>query len=116
MRFSGRVHVRTWLLAIARNTARESWRKRKKALSLEDETSSPPASTPMDAAEAHRALHLAIRDLPPKQRVAITLVYLDGFTQSDAALKVNCAAAAFRRRLACGRSRLRRLLNADDLV
>jgi predicted DNA-binding protein (UPF0251 family) len=63
-----------------------------------------------DRAEAVRA---AIDQLPPKQRMAITLVYLDGVTQKDAADRTDCAHDAFRRRLANGRTRLRVLLRAE---
>jgi RNA polymerase sigma-70 factor, ECF subfamily len=109
-RFSGTVHFRTWLLGIARNTARESWRKAVAARSvakLVPQDLCAIASADPDTADVVRA---AVAQLPSKQRAAITLVYLHGIPQRDAAQQANCDPVAFRRRLANGRTRLRALL------
>jgi RNA polymerase sigma factor (sigma-70 family) len=57
-----------------------------------------------------QAVRLAINRLPAKQKAAITLVYLDGLSQTEAAKKSGCEHATFRRRLAHGRAQLRKLL------
>jgi RNA polymerase sigma-70 factor (ECF subfamily) len=110
-RFSGTVQFRTWLLGIARNAARESWRKaaaaRSPAQLLPSELCATASADP-DTADVVRA---AVGQLPSKQRAAITLVYLHGISQADAAQQANCDPVAFRRRLANGRSRLRTLLH-----
>ena len=109
-RFSGTVQFRTWLFGIARNTACESWRKDASARALGQlppNDLSQPATGEPDTADVVRA---AVIRLPPKQRAAITLVYLQGCSQRDAAQQTNCAPDAFRRRLANGRASLRTLL------
>jgi RNA polymerase sigma-70 factor (ECF subfamily) len=111
--FSGRVQPRTWLFGIARNTARESWRRRMITQPLDAEASLVEYDHAFIDTEMKQSLRSAVRQLPPKQRIAISLVYFDGFTQIDAAARTACAHDAFRRRLASGRSRLRTLLNAD---
>jgi RNA polymerase sigma-70 factor (ECF subfamily) len=113
-RFSGTVQFRTWLLGIARNTARESWRKSASARSIAQLLPNDPCvivSAEPDTVDVVRA---AVAQLPSKQRAAITLVYLHGVSQRDAARQVNCAPVAFRRRLANGRARLRALLHEQD--
>jgi RNA polymerase sigma-70 factor (ECF subfamily) len=108
--FLGESQFRTWLLGIARNTIRESWRKKKLAVHpLEGETPGGPDRQAADPEELN-AIRRAVEQLPKKQRMAISLVYLNGLTQSDAATQSKCADAAFRRRLSTGRTRLRRLL------
>jgi RNA polymerase sigma-70 factor (ECF subfamily) len=109
-RFSGTVQFRTWVLGIARNAARESWRKAAAARSLArllPRELCAIASADADTADVVRA---AVAQLPPKQRAAITLVYLHGVSQRDAAQQANCDPVAFRRRLANGRASLRALL------
>jgi RNA polymerase sigma-70 factor (ECF subfamily) len=113
-RFSGTVQFRTWLLGIARNTARESWRKATNTLSLDQVAPNDPCVPALGEPDTADVVRAAVAQLPPKQRTAITLVYLQGITQRDAAQQTNCAPDAFRRRLANGRSRLRTLLR-DEL-
>jgi RNA polymerase sigma-70 factor, ECF subfamily len=110
-RFLGTVQFRTWLLGIAKNTARESWRRRRPNTEPLDPhlPQEAPRPAPTDP-ETARNVRDAVARLPSKQQMAIRLVYLNGFTQSDAASKSNCAHDAFRRRLASGRTNLRRLL------
>jgi len=110
-RFLGTAQFRTWLLGIARNTARESWRKRKPdTLRLEHDLPDCTGSQSLSDPETAQTVRDAIGRLPSKQRIAISLVYLNGFTQIDAASKANCTHDAFRRRLASGRTNLRKLL------
>ena len=114
-RFSGTVRFQTWLLGIARNTARESWRKARNAQPLDRQPSNDPLSQCTKDQERAEMVRAAVDQLPPKQRTAISLVYLDGVTQKDAANQTNCAQDAFRQRLAHGRMRLRTLLRAEQI-
>jgi len=111
-RFLGAVQFRTWLLGIARNTARESWRKQRPHTEpLDHNLSNDAGDRTGPDPETAQTVRDAVSKLPAKQQAAIRLVYLNGFTQSDAASKSSCARDAFRRRLASGRTNLRRLLS-----
>jgi RNA polymerase sigma-70 factor, ECF subfamily len=108
--FLGASQFRTWLLGIARNAIRESWRKKQLIIELLDGDAPRETAGRQADPEMLNVMRRAIAQLPEKQRLAISLVYLNGLTQSDAATQSKCAGAAFRRRLSSGRTQLRRLL------
>jgi RNA polymerase sigma-70 factor (ECF subfamily) len=114
-RFQGAVQLRTWLFGIAKNTARESSRKRKFSTEpLNHDPSQDTAQRNADELETAQIVRDAVCQLPDKQRMAISLVYFNGITQCDAASKTNCAHDAFRRRLSSGRKNLRKLLRSGQ--
>jgi RNA polymerase sigma-70 factor (ECF subfamily) len=115
-RFLGTSRFRTWLFGIARNTAREARRRRKGDIKPWDEEIVDAAQVTPEtdtAADTARLVLDAVSQLSDKQRTAISLVYLSGLTQADAAGKSNCAHDAFRRRLSSGRTNLRKLLGRE---
>jgi RNA polymerase sigma-70 factor (ECF subfamily) len=80
-----------WLYRVAFNTCLMDLRRARGWRKVKDQLLGwvgPAASTPERNAQAKRdvsKLELAVRELPVKQRVLITLVHLDGKTQSEAA-------------------------------
>ncbi|MGE5608830.1 MAG: RNA polymerase sigma factor [Bacillota bacterium] len=106
-----RASVKTWLLAIARNVAREWRRHRDASMSVDAEV--PVEDTVAQAVagrELRQMIQEAVAQLPPKQQQAIRLVYFDGLKPAQGAAKAGCREPVFSRRLADARVKLRRLL------
>jgi RNA polymerase sigma-70 factor, ECF subfamily len=79
-RYDGRAKLSTWIYAITRNAAVSALRGRRRSVSLSDpvvlaEVESIAAAA--DATPADAGLRRRIEALPQKQRLAITLYYLD---------------------------------------
>lgn len=80
-RHQGRSAVATWILAIARNVARDHLRRARpqvsRQVSLEDtgELIAAPTETPGTAADAQALWDFALQTLPPRQFEALWLYY-----------------------------------------
>jgi RNA polymerase sigma-70 factor, ECF subfamily len=68
----------------------------------------------MEANERHTALARALRDLPLRQRAAMTLVYNEGMSGAEAARVLGLSAKAVERLLARARAGLRERLRQED--
>jgi RNA polymerase sigma-70 factor (ECF subfamily) len=87
-RYDGRAQLSTWIYAITRNAAVSALRARRRSLSLSDAAvreeaeglAAKPAPEPRD-----EALRRGIEALPDKQRLAVTLYYLDERTVEEVA-------------------------------
>lgn len=126
-RFQGRCKLTTWLYAIAKNTLKRYYHRKKKetAVSLDDATAaaevgayldglSRAADTPetlLARAEVVNVIRMALNDLKPIYREILTLRYVEGLSTAEVAAclhKTECnarvllhrAAIALRRRLA----------------
>jgi RNA polymerase sigma-70 factor (ECF subfamily) len=87
-RYDGRARLSTWIYAITRNAAVSALRNRRPALSMSDpavfaQAERATADVPAEAEDA--ALRRAIVALPEKQRLAVTLYYLDERTVEEVA-------------------------------
>jgi RNA polymerase sigma factor (sigma-70 family) len=99
-------NVRAWLFTIARNKALDEHRTR--------------ARRPVPVAEAEprgsvaladgpdEELWSAVRALPPKQRAAVVLRFVNDFSHREVAVVLDCSEEAARRSLHEGLARLRR--------
>ena len=83
---SGQGEVRSWLFKIAYNTFLNHKASLRCTESI-DEARALVSSTTADAEFEHQDLYLALRTLPPKERSAITLFYLNGYNIKEMDMK-----------------------------
>ena len=98
-------NVRAWLFTIARNKALDEHRARARrpvpvAAGLDSATTAGH-----DSADAE--LWGAVRELPPKQRAAVVLRFVNDLPHRDIATVLDCSEAAARRSLHEGLAKLR---------
>lgn len=72
------------------------------------------SSTSADSSFQHQDLYLALRTLPPKERSAITLFYLNGYSIKEIAKIIDISEDAVKKQLSRGRDKLREQLRMDN--
>ena len=97
-------NVRAWLFAIARNKALDEHRSRVRRPVPVAEAERGSVAT---ADEPDEELWAAVRELPPKQRAAVVLRFVNDLPHRDIARVLDCSEAAARRSLHEGLARLR---------
>ena len=115
--------LRSWLLTIVANNARDALRapSRRRSTSLEAYTEGGDPAGPWpdpdplpdeqaERAETSRQVHDAVANLPEDQRLMVTLVDLEGLEYDEAAQIASVPVGTVRSRLFRGRQRLRDLL------
>ena len=98
-------NVRAWMLTIARNKAMDSHRARARRPVLVGEPLDAPSGEQMP--EQDEELWDAVRELPPKQRAAVTLRFVGDLSHGEIATVLDCSDAAARRSLHEGLTKLR---------
>jgi len=105
---------RTWLLSITRHRAIDQLRQRQRRIradvSLDDATAAEehaPVTPPVDA---QRELHLLLQHLPPEQRIAIEMCYLQGYTHEEIAKKLDVPLGTIKSRILLGLKKLRAMM------
>jgi RNA polymerase sigma-70 factor, ECF subfamily len=78
-RYDGRAQLSTWIYAITRNAALSALRARRRSVSLSDPAVLAEAEgvAAADAEPGDAGLRRRVEALPEKQRLAVTLYYLD---------------------------------------
>jgi RNA polymerase sigma factor (sigma-70 family) len=99
-------NVRAWLFTIARNKALDEHRARVRRPVPVAEADSRGAVAVAD--EPDEELWSSVRALPPKQRAAVVLRYVNDFSHREVAAVLECSEEAARRSLHEGLTRLRR--------
>lgn len=103
---------RSWLFKIAHNTFLSYKRSLKPTLSIDD--ACVQALPQRGSGEgASLDLYLALATLPPKERSAITLFYLNGYSIKEIAAITEASQDAVKQQLSRGRDKLRTLLTID---
>ena len=100
---------RSWLFKIAHNTFLNHKASLRMTESI-DEARKLISSTSTDAAFQHQDLYLALRTLPPKDRSAITLFYLSGYSIKEIAMITETKEEAVKKQLSRGRDKLKEKL------
>ena len=72
-----------------------------------DEARTLVSSTSTDSSFEHQDLYLALRALPPKERSAITLFYLNGYSIKEIAAITEASEDAVKQQLSRGRDKLK---------
>ena len=97
---------RSWLFKIAHNTFLNHKASCRTMESL-DEARTLVSSTAADSSYEHQDLYLALRTLPPKERSAITLFYLNGYSIKEIGAITETSEAAVKQQLSRGRDKLK---------
>ena len=100
---------RSWLFKIAHNTFLNHKASCQTTESI-DEARTLVSSTAADASFEHQDLYLALRTLPPKERSAITLFYLNGYSIKEIAAITDTSEDAVKKQLSRGRDQLKEKL------
>jgi RNA polymerase sigma-70 factor, ECF subfamily len=113
----GRARFTTWLYRIVVNLCIDHRRRMRPTPMPENFDPADPAiraDEMMEVNERQAALTRALKDLPVRQRAAITLVYDEGMSGADAARVLGLSAKAVERLLARARAHLRDRLQEHD--
>lgn len=100
---------RSWLFKIAYNTFLNHKAGCRTMESI-DEARTLIGGTEADASFVHQDLYLALRTLPPKERSAITLFYLNGYSIKEIAKITDTSDNAVKQQLSRGRDKLKQIL------
>ncbi|OGR61162.1 MAG: hypothetical protein A2X36_15450 [Elusimicrobia bacterium GWA2_69_24] len=107
-----------WLAVIAVRAGYAYWRARARRPDALDETAarrlaeSPPPGTA--AAEAGELVHRALACLPPRDRLVLTLLYLEGRTVAEAAELTGWSRVMVKVQAWRARAKLRKALETED--
>jgi RNA polymerase sigma-70 factor (ECF subfamily) len=104
---------RSWLFKIAHNTFLNHKTSQRTTESI-DEARALVSNAAADAPFEHQDLYLALRTLPPKERSAITLFYLSGYSIKEIAAITDTSEDAVKKQLSRGRDKLRQELKMED--
>ena len=104
---------RSWLYKIAYNTFLNHNASLRTTESIE-EARMLTSSTSADSGFEHQSLYLALRTLPPKERSAITLYYLNGYSIKEIAAITDTSEDAVKKQLSRGRDKLKEKLKMND--
>ena len=102
-------HFRSWLFKIAHNTFLNHKAGCRTMESI-DEARTLASTTAADNSFEHQDLYLALRTLPPKERSAITLFYLSGYSIKEIASITATSEDAVKKQLSRGRDKLKEKL------
>ena len=101
--------VRTWLLAVAADQGRKTWRVRRPVPTLAAHEAAAPAGDHDARLDLGRALDLLTR----RQRVAVELHYYLGLPLAEVAVVLGCAEGTVKSTLSDARARLRRAMGEE---
>ena len=97
---------RSWLFKIAYNTFLNH-KASCRTMETIDEARTLVSGTSADASFEYQDLYLALRTLPPKERSAITLYYLNGYSIKEIAVITDASESAVKTQLSRGRDKLK---------
>ena len=100
---------RSWLFKIAYNTFLNH-KASQRTMENIDDVRTLVSNSSADSAFQHQDLYLALRTLPPKERSAITLFYLNGYNIKEIAAITEASEDAVKKQLSRGRDQLKEKL------
>ena len=105
----GKVQFKTWLFQIARNLCIDVFRKRRRNEdgSVDPDTLRAREAQTLEHKEKVEALYAALAELPERQRTALVLCNVQGWSQAEVAVILECTVDAVDALLGRGRRTLR---------
>ena len=103
---------RSWLFKIAYNTFL-SHKASCRTMESIDEARRLIGGNEADSSFEHQDLYLALRTLPPKERSAITLFYMNGYSIKEIATITDASQDAVKQQLSRGRDKLKAKIRAS---
>ena len=100
-----------WIMRILVNECKQISRSRWREVSAEEIEIEQPDG--MDSRLRDEVLHNAVMQLPEKQRLAVTLFYINGFSLRETAQILRCPEGTVKQRLHRARTTLRILLEKE---
>ena len=97
---------RSWIFKIAHNTFLNH-KASCRTMDTLDEARTIISSQSAESSFEHQSLYLALRTLPPKERSAITLYYLNGYDIKEIATITDTSEDAVKKQLSRGRDKLK---------
>ena len=97
---------RSWIFKIAYNTFLNH-KASCRTMDTLDEARTIVSSQSAESSFEHQSLYLALRTLPPKERSAITLYYLNGYDIKEIATITETSEDAVKKQLSRGRDKLK---------
>ena len=97
---------KSWIFKIAYNTFLNHAAAQRQYDSLEEAETLAGKGT-ADSSYEHQQLYLALATLPPRERSAITLYYLSGYSIKEIAAITECSEDAVKKQLSRGREKLK---------
>ncbi len=111
----------TWVMTIARNKALDKLRRlryKQKTSDIEQqkvESASENSNVLILQDRKNQLIRKAINKLPQKQKSVINVVYFEGFTHTEAAMKLNVPVGTVKTRLRLGIIKLRNLIQKKTI-
>ena len=102
-----------WLYRIAYNTFLDTSRSRRTLQPIETLNEQPDSSFAADRDFRYQPLYMALEQLPPKERSAILLYYIKGYSVHEIADIVAATEDAIKQQLSRGRNKLKTLLKDE---
>ena len=97
---------RSWIFKIAYNTFLNH-KASCRTMDTREEARTVISSQSAESSFEHQSLYLALRTLPPKERSAITLYYLNGYDIKEIATITETSEDAVKKQLSRGRDKLK---------
>jgi len=116
--WEARARISTWLHPVIHNLAIDHLRKQKRLSGAEVPEQEDLSPNPFEATaqmDLQRNVRSGVSELPPRQRLAITLVHFDECTGGEAASKMGITVEALESLLSRGRRKLRDFLSLEQL-
>lgn len=105
---------RSWLYKIAHNTFLDYARKRDTLQPIDEIVQIPDTTRAADGAFEYQDLYMALDAISAKERSALLLFYINGYSVKEISAIVECSDDAVRKQLSRGREKLKKILKNGE--